>query len=264
MATQMRFFKKSWADFEKGVVAITATEGQDLVGYLIDRSNRTCWGTSGSLDANNTQVTIDMADIGSIDTILLLKHNFKNFLIEYWDDVGAVWVSLENVTNNAAASSYFSFAMITTSKFRLTIYGTVIANSDKYLFQFIATSQIGQLTGWPTFKSPIMSRNRMAKKMLSGKSHVLQNVGFYQTSLAHNYWNIDSDLTIVESLYEASDGFLFWPCGGNEGQFSMLRNGYRFEDIFLCRCKNEYSPEWVKGLYAAGLKLQIDLIEVVT
>jgi hypothetical protein len=130
--------------------------------------------------------------------------------------------------------------------------------------QLIATSKLGQLTGWPIIGKPLISRNLIENKMLSGKSHILQNVGYYSASLSVANWSSDTDLSIVEAMYASSEGFLYWPCGGDEGQFRSRRQGYRMEDIFLVRCKNEFSPEWAKGLYQSGIKMQLDLVEVIT
>lgn len=266
MSAPIRFFKKSACDFEKAVV-VTASEGQASASFLFDRSNRTAWGTSGSVDSNNTQIVVNMGDVMTIDSILLLKHNFKNFLLEYWDDIGLLWLGFAtpiHPTASTDASSFFNFPAVNTSQLRLTIFGTQVANSDKLLCQFIATSQIGQLNGWPKFSKPTMARNLVQQQMLSGKSHILKNVGFYATDLTVENWSDDADLTIVEALYNSSEGFLFWPCGGDQTQFSSLRQGYRLEDIFLTQVSNEFSPEWAQGFYKCGMQMDISLTEVIT
>jgi hypothetical protein len=258
------FFRKNTADYEISTVSITATEGSSSIASVLDRSNRSCWGTQGSVDANNTQIVVNLVDVRTLDSILLLKHNFASFKLEYWDDVNLIWVTIQSVSGITAASSYFSFASILTSQIRVTIYGTQVANSDKFLFQFIATQKIGQLNGWPVFNKPMMSRDIKKQQMLSGKTYITQSVGFWTTSLTVQNWSSPQDLAIVESLFDSSEGFLTWPCGGDESQFSSVRKGYRMEDIFLTRCANEWSPEWAQGFYKSGMKVQIDLIEVTT
>lgn len=267
MSSQIIFFRKNWADFEKSYVTVTASEGQDNAANILDRSNRTAWGTDGSTDASNTQLVIDMGDIGEIDSILLVKHNFKNFLIEYWDDVGLAWLGFATAihpTNCTDETSYFSVSRVNTSKLRVTIYGTQVANSEKLLCQFIATSLIGQLSGWPRIGAPTISRNIVQQKMLSGKSHVQQNVGNYSATLSVENWSSSHDMEIVEALFNSGEGFLYWPCGGDQSQFTSPRQGYRLEDIYLVRCSNELSPEWYEGLYKSGMNISIDLVEVIT
>jgi hypothetical protein len=139
----------------------------------------------------------------------------------------------------------------------------LVADADKYLFQFISTTQIGQLQGWPVIKSPTVSRNRKTNKMLSGKILVKENIGAFTTSLTVKILSIDNDLTIIESMYASNEGFLVWLCGGDESQFKNERIGYRLEDIYLMKCTNEWRPEWSDGLYTSGMKINIQLKESV-
>lgn len=263
--SQLLFFRKNWADFERSNVTVTASQDAgSTAAYILDRSNRTAWGTVGSVDSDNTQLVISMGDVGNLDSLILIGHNFKNFLIEYYNDATTLWVSLENITNCTDTTSYYSFAQILSSQIRITITGTQVANSDKILQQFIVTSKIGQFNGWPILKSPILGRNIQEQKMLSGKSYVSQSVGYYEVSATVSNLSNASDLALVESLQMANEGFLFWPCGGNETQFASVRKGYSLQDIFLVRCKSEFSPEYVAGLYKTGQKVQLDMVEVIT
>ena len=267
MAGQIIFFKKNRADYENTLVTVTASQGTDTQNYILDRSNRTMWGTSGSVDSDNTTVEVNLGDVRTIDSILLLRHNFKNFKIQYWDELGLAWsdfTSAIHPTTNTSDSNYYSVTAVLTSKILLTIYGTMVADSDKNLCQFIATSKIGQLDGWPVIGKPTLSRNIVQNKMLSGKAHLIQNVGAYSAKLTVKSLSSDADWAIFEALYNSPEGFLFWPCGGDETQFRTVREGYRMEDIYLVRCKSDQSPEWYSGLYKTGIKLDLDLVEVIT
>lgn len=263
---QCAFYKKNWADFERSYVVVTASQGVNP-SAIIDRSNRTAWATDGSVDADNTTIVVDTADVGTIDSIFLLKHNFKSYKVEYWDDIALTYNAFSpaiDETTYAADDSYYEVGSVQTSKVKITIRGTQTPDSDKFLFQFIMTQMIGRLEGWPIIKKPTLSRNLKEKKMASGKSHILANVGGYSAVLAYESSPIAGDNDIVEALHDSSEGFLFWPCGGSEDQFSRVTKGYRMEDIYLVRCKNEYQPEFAKGFYQNGIKQEIDLVEVIT
>lgn len=265
MSSQITFFRKSLCDFENPSIIATASEGQDAIANIFDRSNRTAWGTNGSLDANNTNFIVDFSDVNTIDTILLMNHNFKNYTLEWWDDINTIWVLFVTVTNNAQYfTAHKTFGTLNTSKIRVTIQGTQIANADKLLSQFIATTYLGQLVGWPVIAKPVLGRNLVKQTMLSGKEHVLQNIGFYSATLTVSQWRNVSDLTLIETLYNSSEGFLYWPSGGDEAQFFFAGQGYKAIDIFLCRFDNEYSPENAYGLYQAGRKMSINIHEVTT
>jgi hypothetical protein len=264
MSGQIIFFEKNKADFSYSSVRATASESTDYAVNVLNRNNTTAWITTGSLDSNNTTLTIDTADTKLISDILLIKHNFKAFTLKYWD--GFTYQDFSpaiNETTNTKESNYFEVEAVSTNKLQLTILGTQVPDSDKFLYQFIATEKLGRLTGWPIIKSPTISRNRKTNQMLSGKMNVFENVGNFSVTLRFNSFSSDADLTLVEELYNQVDGFLVWPCGGNEAQFRTARQGYRMIDIFLMKPIDEYTPEYNKGIYKSGLSFDINLEEVI-
>lgn len=262
---QIAFYRKNRADYEFSQVTMSATENSDGIFLVRNRTNKAAWGTTGSVDANNTQILCQFNDVILVDSFFLLQHNFSTFLLEWFNDNTSTWTTLINVSTPQITSDFYStFSQVATSQLRLTIFGTQVPNSDKTLCQFIATTKIAQLNGWPIIQKPLLALNIIEQPMLSGKSNLLQNVGYWRASFKVSNWKDATDLTTVETLYGASEGFLVWPCGGNENQFSSVRQGYRMRDLYLCRCMNEFSPEWVEGLYLTGMAIQIDLKEVVT
>lgn len=267
MATAMKFFRKSRCDYEFSYVSATASNSPSTAGYTLQRSNRTGWGTSGSNDAENTTFTISFGDVNTIDSILLIGHNWKNYKIQYLDADGVTWTDFSpavNPTTSTDSTTLHSVPSTSTSGLRVTIYGTQTPDSEKILNQFIATSLIGQLTGFPIMEKPTLGRALQEQKTLSGKSRMLSNIGAYSVSIRFPVTDVDADLTIFESLVNSNEGFLFWPCGGDQSQFFSVRQGYRLQDIFLMRVKNEYQPVLYKGYYGIGMVIQLDLVEVIT
>lgn len=265
MSGQIIFFKKNVADIEKTYMTVTASQGNDFASRALNRSNLSAWITTGSVDADNTTWEVDMVDESNVTDILLIKHNFKAFTVKYWD--GSTYKDFSpaiNETTNTSATNWYQVSNVSTSKLKITITGTQTANVDKFLYQFIATEKIGTLSGFPVIKNPTHDENKKRNTMLSGKTHLVKNVGGFQCTLNVSEWKLDADLALVESLYGSVEGFLVWLCGGNENQFSSKRIGYRLEDIYLMKCVNEYSPEWVGGIYSRGLDISIKLEEVIT
>lgn len=265
MAKQIVFFNKNKLDISNPNAVLTASQGNDYIDLVRNRSNLNGWITTGSVDADATNIIIDFSELRSISEIILIKHNFKSFNIRYWDEVSA-YVDFStpiNETTNSAETNGYSFDEVQTSKIKIIIFGTTISDSDKYLAQLIATSTIGRLTGFPVIRGSTIDKNRTSTSMLSGKKSVISNIGGFTCDLAIPYWNIIADLQIVESIYDATEGFLVWICGGDEAQFLTQIKGYRLEDLFLMKCQNEYNPDFVKGVYINGLDLKIKLVEVV-
>lgn len=261
---QVLFLEKNRADLQNGNVSITASQGQDFVDFVRNRKNSSSWATTGSVDADNTTMTIDLTDEQDISKILLFKMNFDSYTLKYWN--GSSFVDFSpaiSVSGNTVENAEHDFTEVSTSQVQLIVTGTIVPDSDKTLAQFILTKTLGRMVGWPEIKNPKLSRNRKVNKMLSGKVSVVENVRQYSTSLSIKVWSDDADWTLVETLYERFTGFLFWPSGGDETQFSSVRQGYRTEDIFLCKLTDELNPEFFKGLYKSGLKLSMKLSESV-
>lgn len=264
MAQQIIFFEKPASDIGNPGVSATASQGAAYATYALNRSNLSAWITTGSVDADNTTWTLDMTDEKRISEILLIKHNFKSFTVKYWN--GSAYQDFSpaiNETTNTKAVNRYTVTPQSTSKIQITITGTLTPNSDKYLYQFLATEKLGQFNGWPQIKKPVHSRNRKKNGMLSGRSNIAENVGAFSCELSVKEWKDSTDLTLVERLYNMSEGFLIWPSGGDESQFSSARQGYRLEDIYLVKCADEYEPSFVSGQYQRGLDISISLTEVV-
>jgi hypothetical protein len=265
MAGQIIFFEKSKCDISNPNVVTTASQGDDYADYILNRNNDIKWVTTGSVDADNTTIEVDMVDENPISDILLVNHNFKSFKVEYWN--GSAWTTFStpiDQTTNTASTNRFSFTEVSTTKLKLTVRGTQTANEDKYLGQFIATRLIGQLSTWPTIKKPVHSRNKQSSPMLSGKEFIAENVGGFSVDLAIKILSDATDLAVIEELFDSNEGFLVWLCGGDESQFTTARKGYRLQDVYLMKCKNDYTPELYKGLYKSGYKIDLNLEEVVS
>jgi len=266
MSSQLIFFEKNKADFEQSFVTVTASEGQANGRNMLDRNNFSAWVTTDSTDASGTNFVVDMIDPREIDNLLFIKHNWKAFTVKYWDGISAFvdFATPIAETVNADDTTRFQVTKVTTSKIQVVITATQTADDEKFLFQFIATMLLGKLDGWPRIVSPTFDRNLVNNEMISGKEHFVENTGKYRARLTVDNWKLAADLTIVERLYEEQQGFLFWPSGGDETQFSSIRKGYRLEDIFLVRPKRDHMPEWRKGNYFTGMKINIELVEVIT
>lgn len=263
-AQQIIFFQKSKCDISNPNVTVSASQGNDYAALALNRSDASAWITTGSVDADSPTWIVDMSDAESITNILLAHHNFKSYTVKYWD--GAAYQDFStpiSETTNTATTTRHSFTAVSTSRIKLTVNGTMTANEDKYLYQFIATNLIGQFSGWPIISNVIHGTNIKRSTMLSGKQHLNRNVGGFSCTLTVKRWTSDADLLIVEDLYDSVEGFLMWLSGGSETQFNTTRKGYRLQDLFLMKCMDDYSPNFVDGIYQNGLAIQMNLAEVV-
>lgn len=263
MASQISFYRKPYTDRTQPNVTAAASEASDIAIYALNRGNISAWVTTGSLDSNLTTWEVDWADERKVNSIFLILHNFKSFTVKYWN--GSSYVAFSpaiNETTNTASTNYYEVTEVSTKKIQITINGTMTPDSDKYMTQFIATKMLGQFEGWPIIKNPKVLKNIKSSRMLSGKVHVSENAGGFSCTLEAPHWRIEADLDLIELLYRRSESFLVWLSGGDETQFFAVPEGMRKQDIYLMKTVNEYSPEYLQGLYKAGRAVSISFEEV--
>lgn len=272
MAKQTRFFKKNVIDLSIASVTLTVTDavaynnGQSIIDFIRNRNNASAWLTTESTDAANTEILCEFGVGRDITDILLVKHNWKAFTIQYWN--GSSWTDFSTPiaeTSNDQDTSHFEFTRVETEKIKIVITGCQVVDADKELYQLIITEKIGAgiLEGWPMIKNPTHDRNKKVTKMLSGKISLLENVGGFMAELEVSNWKSAADIAIVEDIYFRREGVLMWISGGDEDQFTYAAMGYRKEDIYLVRPVNNYEPEWFKGVYTNGLKINIKFQEAI-
>lgn len=264
----IKFFKKNIYDLSNIIPVTTVTDaiatstGTEYTVLMRNRDNRSGWATTDSTDAANTTIEIDFVDTREFDSILLLGHNLKAFTIQYW--TGSIWTNFStpiSETVNTATSSYFHFTKVFSSKVKLVMTGTMVADEDKLIRQFIITELFGEFTVEP-FVKPIIDRDRISTKYLSGKTNVSRSIGGFGCELKMESVSSDDDLTLVELIFDSYEGVLVWLCGGDTAQFDNQRQGWRLEDIYLMQPTNEYQPEWYKGYYKNGMPIALKMVEV--
>lgn len=266
---QIKFYKKNHIDIDNTNPVITVTDlvavndGQEYIPFLRNRNNNSGWNTSGSTDAATTEILVELRDFQNVDVVMLVRHNFKNYLIEYWDTGLVSYQEFSNVVNNAETTSFHGKSVYT-DKIKITIYNTVVADDDKTLRQLIITENFwaGSFVGWPQIKKPTASLNKKISSMISGKVRIVETRGAYSCELYVSLLSIESDLTMIENLYFNREGVLMLLSGGNEDQFASRRVGYRNEDIVLVRPTNELELPYVSN-YTTGIKIKMKLSEVV-
>ena len=269
MAQQIRFFEKNFIDINNESCSITVTDttstnnGQAIVDFIRNRSNSSAWVTSGSSDAANTQLLFELGGSFRVSKILLIEHNFKDFLLEYWD--GGAWVTIENVTSNTSATTFHETTETLSDKLRLTIYATMIADDNKKMFQTIITRNFmsGQLESWCEV-SGTYDQNKKVNNVLSGKANITQSVGAFTVDLKVKAVTSSNDLELFQEMYERYyEGFLMWVSGGEEAQFTYAGKLWRNKDIVLVKPINEYTSSWLDNIYKTGNPINIRLRETI-
>jgi hypothetical protein len=270
MAQPPKVLRKNYFDIDfSGSATVTdavaSNDGADFLGLLQNRNNESGWMTTGSTDAAETQLDIDLGDVKEVDTMILLGMNFKDFEAWYYDPDTLAWISLGEVEDNTLDTyEYYLGEAVFAQLWRIKIYGTMVVDADKIMNQLIITQRVGQFIGWPGLKTPTMDRGRKNTETLSGKIHQIQKVGNFSIKLEFKKWPEAGDFALLEEMFfYLAQGFLFWPSGGDETQFRSKRIGYRNIDLYLMKVTSEWNPEWEMNIYQLGLNLSLSLGETI-
>lgn len=263
------FLEKNYCDLDQlnAVLSVVDTvafnDGSASLDFLRNRNNVSGWVTTDSNDSANTQLIAELGDFYDIDWIQLIKHNFKDYTIEY-RDVADVWQPFTTaIVNDTKSTSIFRLDnTVSADAIRVTIQGTQIADADKELRQLVISKVYAQFNGYPVIKRPTHSSNKKKNKMLSGKLNIVSSRGAFSTELEIRLSTNNTDLELHERLYYEIEGVHLLLSGGNEDQFITKRRGYRNEDIFLVKPSDEYQNPYNKGVYLNGIKVRIRLNEV--
>ena len=123
--SQVKFFNKNHIDLDRPnpvlsvVDAVALNDGAAYLKYLRNRNNNSGWNTTGSTDAANTQLLFELFDLQKVDVVMLVVHNFKNYLIEYWDILTGSWQTYANVINNTEEQPFTNLQTLKQIRFAL-------------------------------------------------------------------------------------------------------------------------------------------------
>jgi len=265
------FFDKNFMDLDFADPTITVTDavatntGQSFVNNTRDRKNHTGWATSGSTDAAGTKLVGDFGQVRTIDSIVLVGHNFKSFTLKHKDGSFIDFSTVIAPTTNTLATTFHEFDAVTFQEWELIVNSTFVVDDDKFLAQIIMTTKIGQFVGNPEIRRVVLDQNKKTVQSESGLFHIKESPTSYAAQLRFKQYSDDTDLSLMETvMFDKKLGFLFWPAANDEAQFKNKRVGYRLEDIFFVKSINEWSPNWAKGIYTTGLeKPTIRMVEVI-
>lgn len=257
----IKFFEPSKCLFADGTF-ISATSGNSAAARMIDRNPITYWTSVDSTDLVTETIIILMPEAVTIDRILLVDHNWKEFTVKYYS--GATYVNFSGVvgldgskaniseTTFADDTAYYEFTPVSTTQIEITVTKTQTANQQKYINAFIATEELGTFQGYPMINVLTHNRNAQSRTTLGGKVLVQKSEeSFLCKLLFENYpASLSADIDLLFELYDREINFIMWICGGKRGStyFKKQMKGYRLKDVYTVN-----TPEPVTPLYTANV-----------
>lgn len=258
----IKFFQKSMCLLQDGAIA-TASSGDASSDRCIDRNPISYWRSVGSNDMTTESIEIEFNEAKTFDRILLQDHNFKAYSVQYFN--GSIYVDFTSVvgiggalasileTAYARDTSYYEFDEVTSTKIKILVDTTQVADAQKYLNQAIVTAEMGTLTGYPEIKNTELARGLRTEKMLSGRMLTFKSDETFRTQLDFKEYppSLSNDIDLVFSLADTEDTFLIWICGGRTGSpyFRKQMRGYRLRDIIPVQLTASLKPIYSQNVY---------------
>lgn len=268
----VKFFDRNYALFRDGGRA-SATTNDEAADFILDVSRYTRWESINSNDSTTEIITINLGEEKTVDRIIIARHNFKSFNIKYNAAVDFTNVSgldgdlaggiLETTYDKDTA--YYKVDPVTVSSITITVHTTQVADEQKYLGEFIATTEIGTFKGFPRVQNVKHNRNIKATKALSGKNVIQKSYETTTFNIRFKTYPVQSDIDIVEICHEREDSFLVWLCGGRYGEehFTIEQRGWRLRDIYNMQTSRPIDANYEKGIYQNGANTRLSLVEVI-
>ena len=270
----IKFFDLNLADSKTGATA-TASSGDPSADFILDRNQYTVWRSVGSDDTTTETVEITLDAPETFSRLFLLRHNFKEFIVEY-DDSG--WTDFSNVigingvtssviseTDYAADSAYYEFDTVTTDKIRISATKTQVADEEKFLNSFAVCEELGTLEGFPIIKNATKDKKLRKSTLLNGRSFVTKSLEVMRFSLDFKNYpaSLLNDLDLLFSLFDRDDNFLVWLCGGKNGEpyFKYQLRGFRIEDLIEMQVVNIFKDSYRKNYYNGVVRMKLSLEE---
>ncbi len=265
----VKFFKKSKALVATGATAVASSNSEAAKNTLT--SNKfVLWQSSGSDDTTTETITATFAS-ATINRILLLSMNFKEFTVKY--DVTGTPTDFTNVvgldgsqsviaeTVYARDSAYYEFTPVTTTKIYITAAKTQIVDAEKFLERLIATEEIGTFTGFPIIAKEELNQNINKQKTVSGNLNSQKRIETFSSSINFkNYPPIQNDYDIFLDLVRRPESFLVWLCGGKFGEnFSITRENWFLKNVYNVQATGKLNAKWNRNIYLAGFSGKLNL-----
>jgi hypothetical protein len=269
VTAEPQIFTKNYFDScdENAPSRLTVNYGNASKAYLYDRDKDSKWLTSGAnSDLTTVSIQVDFYERGqavsrTIDRLIILNHNWKNFIVYYWD--GAAWQTWSTQTNVADANTIISLASQTTAKIKVEITATQSADAEKYAGELMACA--AQITA---FTNVAGGDAEMAvykpKYRERSQETIFGDGGLYKST---NFWTPNRS-----QRYEARVGWKYLATSVRNTLLTIKQSGEPFlwrpesvnrpDEIFLCRWSSPFEEDYSSLYKSAGLDIDAVFKEV--
>jgi len=270
------FFKKNKALFEDGAAA-SASTGDSEASLILGTNKFFQWSSVGSDDTTVETITITLDEAVPITRIFLADFNWKEFTVKF--DSGTEFTTVVGIdgalgggiteTAFARDTAYYEFDSVTATTIEITVTKTQVVDEEKTLVLFIATEELGTLTGFPKNNGVNLDRNEKTEEAISGRMQVEKGYESARMDLvlkAYASGTVDAtgqaDIDLMDSLHDLNVPFLVWANGGVPSNFRFEQRGWRLKDIYQMQTVKGTKNAYSKNVYKFGVDQRYNFVEV--
>jgi hypothetical protein len=239
----IKFFKRNKLDSTATMTATTANTA--LMVNLYDNDPSTKLVSIGSSDSAPEVWEFTFTGARSVDAIQVANHNIKAGKIEYWN--GSAYVDFSAAiawSANTASSNYFAFTQVSTTKIRVTMNTTIVANAQKYIGELRFLEAYGALLSNPS-KIDIKYAEKTKDFSLDNGAAVQVFFG-EQAEIKLKFDALtQADVDILRGIKNTRTLFYCYPNGGNNT--ASLQEGLRIGDMYFVVWSSDFQYKLPSG-----------------
>jgi len=247
------------------------------ITYSYDNDPTTRWESVGSDDTTTETLTYYFDNAQSINRLFAMNMNWKDFNIQYWN--GSTYANFTNVysvkadsspassilyTANTAATRYWEFDNVSTTRIRAQVLKTFVVDDEKELYEIYIGKEVG------TFTQDMFGKPSKVKiNFEAGSKEIkLSNQSVYQLIKGNkininlsmkNMWE-SADQSIVETMFDLRECAISL-CGADGTQYT--KTALRLQDLYNCVVTGELNSSFTVGrMPSLGFTQKIKLKEV--
>lgn len=255
--SEPRIYTKNYVN---GDNLFSVTSGSGSIVNIYDRDNASQWISSGAaLDATTVQIDVTFyegvtAINRAIDTLILLNHNIKNFVLYYWD--GTTYQTWLTKTSETTTNTVYSLSTQTISKIRFEMTLTQTTNVEKAIGELILCTL--QLDLGVDLDEYDVSFRQKVKPLLLGDGSFQQMLVYWSPNRTEKYEAKikmrlvpTALLASLQAIKETGNPFLWYP-----------ESSQRPSEIWLVHWANPWRYRYSDKYKNVGYDLEFDLKEI--
>lgn len=281
----VKFFKRNKGLKSDGATGTASPSGDSSAEFIIDRNRITHYRSVGSDDTTTETIDIALTGSNTIDRLLLVDHNLKDFDITYDSDGVGTFLNFTSVigldgsvgggiieTAFADDTAYYEFDSVAVFGIRIIANTTQVVDAEKFINQLIITEEVGTLNGFPDLQ-PTINNNERDRIMLSGRHSVTKSDQFFGVVMGFDPYpaqssDFQSDLLVAQNVFARLESTLVWLSGGKRNTgvvdpFSFTLKTFRLRDIFNMQTIGEKSASFFNNIYLGPVQFSMQFIESV-